>query len=220
MEVSPSEMARPAVKGAISMSDVAPGLQPAPRIGRHQIRQRSPARTALWSLLTVSIYGFWWWWELNRQLRALGESVRPWEALGRVTLGWLVVVLALVLGWPWAAVALSVIPIASSLLSVLETTRRMAALQHATGAPVTVRVPIALGLAGVALVGAVAWLALSLLAVSVALQETERTPPAETLSLLAVSVAPLLGVVWPLVAMAFIAYVQAGQNGVVAGVES
>lgn len=181
------------------MSDVAPGLQPARRIGRHQIRQRSPARTALWSLLTVSIYGFWWWWELNRQLRALGESVRPWEALGRVTLGWLVVGLALVLGWPWAAVALSVIPITSSLFSVLETTRRMAALQHATGSPVTLRVPIALGLAGVALVGAVAWLALSLLAVSFAL---------------------LLGMVWPLVAMAFVVYVQAGQNGVVAGVES
>lgn len=199
MEVSPSELVRPAVKGAISMSDVAPGLQPVRRIGRHQIRQRSPARTALWSLLTVSIYGFWWWWELNRQLRALGESVRPWEALGRVTLGWLVVGLALVLGWPWAAVALSVIPITSSLFSVLETTRRMAALQHATGSPVTLRVPIALGLAGVALVGAVAWLALSLLAVSFAL---------------------LLGMVWPLVAMAFVMYVQAGQNGVVAGVES
>ncbi len=38
--------------------------------------------------------------------------------------------------------------------------------------------------------------------------------------LLAVPFALLLGVVWPLVAMAFIAYVQAGQNGVVAGVES
>jgi hypothetical protein len=75
----------------------------------------------------------------------------------------------------------------------------MAALQHATGAPVTLRVPIALGLAGVALVGAVAWFALSLLAVSFAL---------------------LLGMVWPLVAMAFVVYVQAGQNGVVAGVES
>ena len=180
------------------MSDVAPGLQPAPRIGRHQVRQRSPARAALWSLLTVSVYGFWWWWELNRQLRALGEPVRPWEALGRVTLGWLVVGLALVLGWPWAAVVLSVIPVASSLLSVLETTGRMAALQRTTGTPVTVSLPIALGLAGVALVGAVAWLALSLLAVPFAL---------------------LLGVVWPLVAMAFIAYVQAGQNGLVAGVE-
>ena len=165
------------------MSDVAPGLQPAPRVGRQQVRQRNPARTALWSLLTVSIYGFWWWWELNRQLRALGEPVRPWEALGRVTLGWLVVGLALLLGWPWAAVALSVIPVASSLLSVLETAGRMAALQRATGAPVTVSVPIAL-------------------------------------SLLAVPVAPLLGMVWPLVAMAFIAYLQTGWNGVVAGVES
>lgn len=50
--------------------------------------QRSPARAAILSVVTLTVYGFWWWWELNRELRARGEATHPWRALAAVTVGW------------------------------------------------------------------------------------------------------------------------------------
>jgi hypothetical protein len=47
-----------------------------------------PARAAVLALLTVSAYGFWWWFDLHRRLRALGQPAHPWRALAAVTVGW------------------------------------------------------------------------------------------------------------------------------------
>jgi hypothetical protein len=65
------------------------------RSGDHQpltIKTRSPVRAAILSLVTFSLYGFWWWRDLNRQLKALGQPAHPWRALGAVTVGWIALV--------------------------------------------------------------------------------------------------------------------------------
>jgi len=78
---------------AVTMIDVGqatPGAR-----GRRQavtLRPRSPVRAAILSVVTLTLYGFWWWWELNRELRAHGEATHPWRALAAVTLGWAVIV--------------------------------------------------------------------------------------------------------------------------------
>jgi len=166
--------------------------------GRPGVRRRSPVRAAVWSLLTVSVYGFWWWWDLNRQLRVLGQQARPWRALGQVTLSWLAVYPALLGNWPWMLVALSPIPVGMSLLSVRQTATMVAAAQRAHGTSRAVRVPLTVAIAATALGGAVAWVALSLLALPAGM---------------------LFGVLWPLVAMVFVAYLQAGFNDAVGGAQ-
>jgi hypothetical protein len=148
------------------------------------------------SLVSVSIYGFWWWWDLNRQLKALGQPARPWKALGLVTLGWLVVLPALWANWMWAVVALSALPVAMSLVAVQQTAAMVAAAQRAHGARGTVSDTAAVGLAVAALAGAVAWFALSVLTIPSGL---------------------LVGVAWPLVAMALVTYLQTGFNDAVGG---
>ena len=153
-------------------------------------------RAAVLSLVTASVYGFWWWWDLNRQLRALGQPARPWKALGLVTLGWLVVLPALLVSWMWVVVALSVVPVGLSLVAVQQTTLMVAAAQRARGAAGTVSVKVAVGLAAAALAGAVAWFAFSVLAIPSGL---------------------LIGVAWPLVAMALVSYLQTGLNDAVGG---
>jgi hypothetical protein len=153
-------------------------------------------RVAVLSLVTLSVYGFWWWWDLNRQLKALGQPARPWTALARVTLGWLVVVPALLASRMWVVVALSVIPVVLSLVAVRRTSLMIAAAQRESGTPREVSVPVAMGLAATALAGAVAWFALSVLTISSGL---------------------LVGVTWPLVAMALVSYLQAGFDDAVGG---
>ncbi len=153
-------------------------------------------RAAVLSLVTASVYGFWWWWDLNRQLRALGQPARPWKALGLVTLGWLVVFPALLASWMWVVVALSVVPVGLSLAAVQQTTLLVADAQRARGATSTVSVNVAVGLAAAALAGAVAWFALSVLAIPSGL---------------------LIGVAWPLVAMALVSYLQTGLNDAIGG---
>lgn len=160
------------------------------------VHPRSPVRAAVLSLVTASVYGFWWWWDLNRQLRALGQPARPWKALGLVTLGWLVVLPALLASWMWVVVALSVVPVGLSLVAVQQTTLMVAAAQRARGAAGTVSVKVAVGLAAAALAGAVAWFAFSVLAIPSGL---------------------LIGVAWPLVAMALVSYLQTGFNDAVGG---
>jgi Domain of unknown function (DUF4234) len=59
------------------------GQAPAGARGRRQamtLRPRSPVRAAILSAVTLTLYGFWWWWELNRELRARGEATHPWRA--------------------------------------------------------------------------------------------------------------------------------------------
>jgi hypothetical protein len=105
------------------------------------IRQRGPVRTAVLSLVTMSLYGFWWWREVNRQLRALGQPADPGRALAAVTTGWL-----------------ALIP---PFLSVHRTATMIAAVQRRGGLVRTVNPAAAVAIAAVAGAGAIAWFALA-----------------------------------------------------------
>jgi hypothetical protein len=96
----------------------------------------------------------------------------------------------------WGVVALSVVPVGLSLVAVQQTTLLVAAAQRAHGAAGTVSVKVGVGLAVLALAGAVAWFAFSVLAIPSGL---------------------LIGVAWPLVAMALVSYLQTGFNEAVGG---
>jgi hypothetical protein len=97
--------------------------------------RRSPWKAAVWSVLTLTVYGFWWWWEVNREVRARGRDVDPWRSLAEVTFGWLGVV------FPFR--------------SVLRTTAAIGELQEASGQGHTARPDVAVWLAAVAAVGMV-----------------------------------------------------------------
>jgi hypothetical protein len=111
------------------------------------IRPRSPVRVAVLSLVTFSLYGFWWWWDVNRQLKAAGQPASPWRALAAVTAGWLAVV--------------------PPFRSVQRTTTMIAAAERRTGMASTVNPSAAVAIAAVAAAGAIAWVATSLAAASV-----------------------------------------------------
>ena len=178
------------------MVRVVPRPLVAPVGRRSVVHARRPIRAAVLSLVTVSIYGFWWWWDLNRQLKALGQPARPWKALGLVTLGWLVVLPALWANWMWVVVALSALPIGMSLVAVQQTAAMVAAAQRTQGAGGSVSDTVAVGLAATALAGVVAWFALSVLTIPSGL---------------------MVGVAWPLVAVVLVSYLQAGFNNAVRG---
>lgn len=112
------------------------------------IRVRSPLRAAILAAVTVSVYGFWWWWDVNRQLRALGQPARPWRSLAAVTIGWLA--------------------IAPPFLSVHHTTAMIAAAQQRVGVVAPAQPSVAVALAGVFAVGLVAFYLTSLAALSIA----------------------------------------------------
>ena len=135
------------------------------------IRPRSPVRAAVLSLVTFSLYGFWWWWDVNRQLKAAGQPAHPWRALAAVTVGWLAVV--------------------PPFWSVYRTATMIGAAERRTGVASTVNPSAAVTIAAVAAVGAGAWVATSLAAVSVGI---------------------FIGMAWALIAMVFVGYVQRELN--------
>lgn len=98
-------------------------------------RPRSPVRAAILSVVTLTLYGFWWWWELNRELPARGVAAHPWRALVAVTLGWAVIV--------------------APFRSVYGTTAAVAAAQRRAGLEPTADPRTAVGLAITAAVGLV-----------------------------------------------------------------
>ena len=111
------------------------------------VRPRSPARVAVLSLVTFSLYGFWWWWDVNRQLKALGQPASPWRALAAVTAGWLAVV--------------------PPFRSVHRTATMIGAAERRNGMASTVNPSAAVTIAAVAAAGAMAWVVTSLAALSV-----------------------------------------------------
>jgi len=135
------------------------------------IRPRSPVRAAVLSLVTFSLYGFWWWWDVNRQLKAAGQPAHPWRALAAVTVGWLAVV--------------------PPFRSVYRTATMIGAAERRTGVAGTVNPSAAVTIAAVAAVGAGAWVATSLAAVSAGI---------------------FIGMAWALIAMVFVGYVQRELN--------
>jgi hypothetical protein len=110
------------------------------------IGTRSPVRAAVLSLVTFSLYGFWWWWDLSRQLKVLGQPAHPWRALAAVTVGWV-----------------AVIP---PFRSVQRTATMIAAAGRRTGTVHAVSPPAAVTIAATAAAGAVAWAAASLAALA------------------------------------------------------
>jgi hypothetical protein len=110
------------------------------------LRPRGPVRAAVLSLVTFSLYGFWWWWDVNRQLKAAGQPAHPWRALAAVTVGWLAVV--------------------PPFRSVYRTATMIGAAERRSGVVGTVNPSAAVTIAAVAAVAAVAWVATSLAAVS------------------------------------------------------
>jgi hypothetical protein len=135
------------------------------------LRPRSPIRAAVLSLVTFSLYGFWWWWDVNRQLKALGQPASPWRALAAVTAGWLAVV--------------------PPFRSVHRTATMISAAERCAGMASTVNASAAVTIAAVAAVGAVAWVATSLAALSVGI---------------------FIGMAWALIAMVFVGYLQRELN--------
>jgi hypothetical protein len=111
------------------------------------LRPRSPVRAAVLSLVTFSLYGFWWWWDVSRQLKALGQPAHPWRALAAVTVGWLAAV--------------------PPFRSVQRTATMIGAAQPRTGMASTVNASAAVTIAAVAAAGAITWVATSLAALSV-----------------------------------------------------
>jgi hypothetical protein len=108
---------------------------------------RSPVRAAVLSLVTFSLYGFWWWWDLNRQLKALGQPGHPWRALAAVTAGWI-----------------AVIP---PFRSAQRTAAMIATAERRSGIIHPVSPPVAVTIAAIAAAGAAAWAATSLAALTV-----------------------------------------------------
>jgi hypothetical protein len=114
------------------------GQETAGARGRRQtvtLCPRSPVRAAILSVVTLTVYGFWWWWELNRELRARGEATHPWRALAAVTFGWAVIV--------------------APFRSVYRTTEAVATAQRRSGLGPTAQPKIAVGLAVTAIAGLV-----------------------------------------------------------------
>jgi Domain of unknown function (DUF4234) len=57
------------------------------------VKIRNPFLVFVWSLVTLGIYYFVWYYKINRELRdASGVNVSPGVALLAVTVGWLVIV--------------------------------------------------------------------------------------------------------------------------------
>jgi len=57
------------------------------------VKIRNPFLVFVWSLVTLGIYYFVWYYKINRELRdASGVNVSPGIALLAVTLGWIVIV--------------------------------------------------------------------------------------------------------------------------------
>lgn len=105
------------------------------------VRPRGPVRAAVLSLVTVSLYGFWWWWDVGRQLRALGEPADPGRALAAVTVGFLAVV--------------------PPFQSVHRTTAMIAAAQRRAGVTPTPGPSATVAIAALAAPGAIVWAATS-----------------------------------------------------------
>ena len=61
------------------------------RVGSTTVKIRNPFLVFLWSLVTLGIYYFVWYYKVNRELRdAAGVNVSPVVALLAISIGWVV----------------------------------------------------------------------------------------------------------------------------------
>lgn len=61
-------------------------------INGYSVKTRHPLAPLGLSILTLGIYGLYWYYAVNRELRDLGEDVKPGLSVLAVTLGALVIV--------------------------------------------------------------------------------------------------------------------------------
>jgi hypothetical protein len=63
------------------------------QVGTTTVKIRNPFLVFVWSLVTLGIYYFVWYYKINRELRdASGINVSPVVALLAVSIGWLIIV--------------------------------------------------------------------------------------------------------------------------------
>jgi len=61
-------------------------------IGGVSVKRRHPFGPLLLSLVTLGIYGIFWWYFINREMRDLGEEVEPGLSVLAITFGWLILI--------------------------------------------------------------------------------------------------------------------------------
>lgn len=59
--------------------------------GAH-VKRRHPFAPLGLTIITLGIYAFVWWYQINRELRDQGETVDPALSVVAVTIGWLLIV--------------------------------------------------------------------------------------------------------------------------------
>ena len=77
---SPGMFAGPGGRRRSEMTYVGPATAGSHGRGPATARQRGPVRAAVLALVTVSLYGFWRWWDVNWQPKALGQPAEPRRA--------------------------------------------------------------------------------------------------------------------------------------------
>jgi hypothetical protein len=61
-------------------------------IGDATVKRRHPFGPLGLSIITFGIYGIFWWYFINREMRDLGQKVEPFLSVLAITIGWLIIV--------------------------------------------------------------------------------------------------------------------------------
>lgn len=68
--------------------------------GREYLR-RNPLGVVGLTLITLGIYGFYWWWKINDELRLAqkDDSISPTRSLMAMLFGWIIIVPPFIAAW-------------------------------------------------------------------------------------------------------------------------
>jgi hypothetical protein len=63
--------------------------------------KRNPLGVAGLTLITLGIYGFYWWWKINDELRTAlrDDSISPTRSLMAMLFGWIIIVPPFIAAW-------------------------------------------------------------------------------------------------------------------------
>lgn len=61
------------------------------RIRNTEVKERHPFGPLGLTIVTLGIYLFFWWYQINREMRDLGADVDPAKSVLAVTIGWLII---------------------------------------------------------------------------------------------------------------------------------
>jgi hypothetical protein len=70
-------------------------------IDGHPYLRRNPLGVVGLTLITFGIYGFYWWWKINEELRLAlrDDSISPTRSLMAMLFGWIVIVPPFIAAW-------------------------------------------------------------------------------------------------------------------------